>query len=53
MIMSSPEGALCYTARAPASSSVVSPIGLYDYCRDADALFKRARNAGGRGIRTG
>lgn len=46
MIMFSPEGAPGYTARAPASPSVVSPMGFYLYCQDVDALRKRARNAG-------
>ena len=46
MIMFSPEGARGYPARALASSSIVSPIGFYDCCQDADALFKRTRNAG-------
>jgi uncharacterized glyoxalase superfamily protein PhnB len=36
-------------ARAPATTGVTSPVGLYVYCDDVDALYKRATAAGAKG----
>jgi uncharacterized glyoxalase superfamily protein PhnB len=44
MIMFSPEGNC--PAKAPATSGTPSPINLYVYCDDVDALFARATAAG-------
>lgn len=34
------------TAESPVTSGVESPVGLYVYCEDVDALFAQARQAG-------
>jgi len=39
------------THRPPAISKVVSPVGLYLYCEDVDAMFKRAVAAGAKEIK--
>src|SRR5262249_46804530 len=44
VIMFGPEGGC--PARAPASSGVPAPIGLYLYCDDVDKLFATATAAG-------
>jgi uncharacterized glyoxalase superfamily protein PhnB len=36
--------------RAPATSGVKSPVSLYVYCTDVDALFARATAAGARAV---
>jgi PhnB protein len=36
--------------KAPATSGVPSPIGLYLYCDDVDALFARATKAGAKAL---
>jgi len=53
VIMFAPEAACGaeMKARAPATSGVDSPIGLYLYCADVDALYARATAAGARGLR--
>jgi uncharacterized glyoxalase superfamily protein PhnB len=51
LIMFGPEGTGpdgCPT-RTPVTSGVASPMGLYLYCNDVDALFKRATAAGAKG----
>jgi PhnB protein len=45
-IMFGPEGAYGSTTKAPASSGVASPVALYVYCDDVDALYNRATAAG-------
>jgi PhnB protein len=50
-IMFSPESAMAECpGRAPATSGVASPIGLYVYCEDVDALFARAVAAGAKAV---
>src|SRR5262245_60584389 len=44
-IMFGPEGAGC-PGKAPATSGVYPPVGLYVYVDDVDALFARATAAG-------
>jgi PhnB protein len=46
VIMMSPEGNNGCPVRSPATSNVPSPVGLYVYCDDVDALCKRAEAAG-------
>jgi uncharacterized glyoxalase superfamily protein PhnB len=46
IIMLSPEQPERSPARAPAASGVPSPVGLYIYVEDVDALFARATAAG-------
>ncbi len=46
VIMLGPEGS-CDT-RSPATSGTPSPVQLYVYCDDVDALFARATEAGAR-----
>jgi uncharacterized glyoxalase superfamily protein PhnB len=36
-------------ARAPATSGVATPVSIYLYCDDVDALFARATGAGAKG----
>jgi uncharacterized glyoxalase superfamily protein PhnB len=43
VIMLGPE---CQQDRTPANSGVSSPLSLYIYCDDVDALKKRAQSAG-------
>jgi len=50
MIMFGPEGAYGSTTKAPASSGAASPVTLYVYCDDVDALFARATAAGAKVI---
>jgi uncharacterized glyoxalase superfamily protein PhnB len=38
-------------SKAPASLGVPSPVGLYLYCEDVDALYKRATAAGAKGVK--
>src|SRR5437879_7955265 len=48
LIMFSPEpeaGSEC-TGKAPATSGIESPVGLFLYCDDVDALYARATKAG-------
>lgn len=40
------EGSFGSPQQSPASSRQVSPIGLYDYCEDVDALAASAVDAG-------
>jgi uncharacterized glyoxalase superfamily protein PhnB len=37
--------------KPPAMSQVVSPISLYVYCDDVDALYTRATAAGAKGVK--
>jgi uncharacterized glyoxalase superfamily protein PhnB len=46
LIMFGPEHTCKDGTRAPASSGTLSPVTLYVYCDDVDALFERARAAG-------
>jgi uncharacterized glyoxalase superfamily protein PhnB len=46
VIMFGPQGAPGNPSKTPASSGVESPVGLYLYCDDVDAMFKRATEAG-------
>ncbi len=46
VIMFSPEGSYGSTMRTPEHSGVSSPIVLYVYCEDVDALCRRAKEAG-------
>jgi uncharacterized glyoxalase superfamily protein PhnB len=46
VIMFGPEGAAGGKCRSPATSGVRSPVGLYVYCDDVDALFARATAVG-------
>jgi uncharacterized glyoxalase superfamily protein PhnB len=46
LVMLSPEGAFGGTTKAPATSGTSSPISLYLYCDDVEALFARAAEAG-------
>lgn len=47
VIMFGPE---CDKGRAPATTGVPSPVGLYVYCEDVDALFRRATAAGAKAV---
>lgn len=46
VIMLGPEGTQGGPCRSPATLGVPSPVTLYVYCEDADALFARATGAG-------
>lgn len=46
LIMFGPEGCSSDTCKAPATLGINSPVGLYVYCDDVDALFQRATAAG-------
>jgi uncharacterized glyoxalase superfamily protein PhnB len=46
VVMFGPEGAYGGTARTPATTGVESPVTLYVFCADVDALFERAVAAG-------
>jgi uncharacterized glyoxalase superfamily protein PhnB len=48
VIMLGPEGAYGGVIQAPATSGTVSPVTLYVYCADVDALYARAVAAGAR-----
>src|SRR5262249_58460324 len=50
MIMFSPESAQGSQAKCPATTGVTSPVTLYVYCEDVDALCRRAEAATGRGV---
>ena len=50
VVMLAPEGAWGTTARAPSTTDVETPISLYLYCDEVDALFKQAVDAGMQGI---
>src|SRR6266567_5497642 len=52
LIMFSPEqeGSATCKARAPASTGMDSPVGLYLYCDDVDALYARATKAGAKSL---
>ena len=52
VFMFSPEGNPGCPAKCPASSGTSSPIGLYVYCDDVDALFQRATAAGAKALRS-
>ncbi len=45
-IMLGPEGAYGATTKAPATSGVESPVSMYVYCDDVDALTRQAASAG-------
>ena len=45
-IMFAPEGAFGSTTQSPATSGTQSPVTLYLYCEDVDALCARAQSAG-------
>jgi uncharacterized glyoxalase superfamily protein PhnB len=49
LIMFGPEGAYGSPVRAPATLGIPSPVNLYVYCDDVDALYARATQAGARG----
>jgi len=49
-IMFGPEGAFGGTNKSPKSSGVESPVSLYVYCDDVDAIYKQATNAGAESI---
>lgn len=46
VVMLGREGAYGGTTRSPATSGVESPVSIYVYCDDVDALHERARAAG-------
>lgn len=46
VLMFGPECASGEQGKAPANSGVASPVTLYLYCDDVDALAERARSAG-------
>src|SRR5262245_29657465 len=46
LIMFSPEGGYGSQVKSPATLGVPSPVTLYVYCEDVDALCKRAEAAG-------
>jgi PhnB protein len=48
LIMFGPESASDGACKAPATLGVNSPVLLYAYCDDVDALFQRATTAGAR-----
>jgi PhnB protein len=41
----------CYPTKCPATSGTPSPVGLYLYCNDVDALFARATAAGAKVVK--
>jgi uncharacterized glyoxalase superfamily protein PhnB len=49
-IMFSPEGAFGCPLRTPATLGTPSPMGLYVYCDDVDALYNRAVAAGAKAV---
>jgi PhnB protein len=52
MIMFGPECASAeWPHKPPVTSGITSPITLYVYCEDVDALFTRATKAGAKGIK--
>ncbi len=46
IIMFAPQGSWGETMKTPAHSGSQTPISLYVYCEDVDALVKQAREAG-------
>ncbi len=50
LIMFGPEGAYGTPSKAPLSSGIRSPVSLYVYCGDVDALYARATEAGALGL---
>jgi uncharacterized glyoxalase superfamily protein PhnB len=48
LIMFGPEGAC--QAKAPATTGIDSPVHLYVYCEDVDALYIRATKAGAKSV---
>lgn len=48
LIMFGPEGAC--NAKSPATSGIDSPVNLYAYCDDVDALYARATKAGAKSV---
>jgi PhnB protein len=46
LVMFAPEGCYGTDARAPAATGAPSPVTLYVYCEDVDALCRRAEAAG-------
>jgi PhnB protein len=46
LVMMGREGAYGGTNRSPSTSGVASPVSIYVYCDDVDALHERARAAG-------
>ncbi len=46
LFMIGPEGAYGGAALSPATRGIASPVALYVYCEDVDALCERARAAG-------
>lgn len=46
LFMMAPEGSWDMPCRTPTTTGTPGPIGLYVYCDDVDALFKRAVEAG-------
>lgn len=48
--MFSPEGAYGCPVKSPATSGASSPMGLYIYCEDVDALYARATAAGAKAM---
>jgi uncharacterized glyoxalase superfamily protein PhnB len=48
-IMFGPEGAYGDPTKAPITGGFISPVGLYIYCDDVDALYTRATQAGANG----
>jgi uncharacterized glyoxalase superfamily protein PhnB len=51
VFMFSPEGSPGCPAKSPVTSGVPAPIGIYVYCDDVDALFRRATAAGAKAIK--
>src|SRR5262249_28586525 len=49
LFMFSPEGMPGTACKAPATTSVRSPVSIYVYCNDVDALYARATKAGATG----
>ena len=46
LVMFGPEGAYGGPCRSPATLGILSPVSVYVYCEDVDALFDRAVSAG-------
>lgn len=52
IMMGVPHGTSEWPHQPPTVSKIVSPISLYLYCDDVDALYARAVAAGARGIKS-
>lgn len=50
VVMFGPEGNPGNTSKSPAATGIPSPVGLYVYCDDVDALYARATKAGAKGL---